>query len=204
MPETATITQTQEYDFSATTADGRHVDQALTASGVEEATLQAWDVIQQHQRNGVQIETARIEWSNDEGPQVSYIYDRTQGFEISKPEGLDLQNNPATFQMRTMEDAIRQQTPTQAVTQEHPHEHHQQLTFKPPARRATTSRKLHRLRLLTLCFFRHSCAHLERQTALFCAQLVHDPRKNLARSVHKVCTIRAQTVQKTCMIRARN
>jgi hypothetical protein len=123
--------QTQDYKFSAKATDGREVEQALTASSPDMATLQAWDVIQQHQRNGTEIQTARIDWSNDEGPQVSHIYDRTQGFELSRPDGVELQNNPAAGQMRNIEDNIRQQnqqtqpaTPAQVATLEHAHEHH--------------------------------------------------------------------------------
>ncbi len=130
MPEEQGNQHASDYQFSAKAIDGRDIDQTLTASSLEAATLDSWDVIQQHQRNGVQIQSARIDWTDADGPQVSYIYDRTQGFEISKPNGLDLENNSANYtagqQMRTMEDSIRQQTqppaPAHVATEQH-HRH---------------------------------------------------------------------------------
>jgi len=78
------------YKFSARTADGREMDQMLTAPNADVATRQSWDVIEEQDRNGTEIATARIEWSDEEGPQVSYIYDRQQGFELNRPWGIVL------------------------------------------------------------------------------------------------------------------
>jgi hypothetical protein len=130
MPEEQLTQNESAYQFSAKATDGRDIEQSLTAPSLEAATLESWDVIQQHQRNGVQIQSARIDWNDADGPQVSYIYDRTQGFELSKPAGLDLENNSATYdagqQMRTMEDSLRQQTqpagPAHLATEQH-HRH---------------------------------------------------------------------------------
>jgi hypothetical protein len=92
------------YTFSAKATDGRQVEQTLTAAGVEAATLEAWKIIQENQQSGMQIQSARIEWQNEEGPQVSHIYDRTQGFELSRPEGISF---PHEQQMAWLEQEAR-------------------------------------------------------------------------------------------------
>jgi hypothetical protein len=112
-PKFGTSEQTQDYKFMAKATDGREVEQALTASSPEMATLQSWDVIQQHHRHGDEIQSAKIEWTDTEGPQVSYIYNRAQGVEISRPGGIELAENlpgqqtqtPASAQVATVEHA---------------------------------------------------------------------------------------------------
>ena len=83
--------ETQAYRFSGKTTDGREVEQALTASNLDDASRQAWEAIQQQDRSGTQIASARLEWGNkQDGPQVEYLYDRNQGFEVNRPAGIKL------------------------------------------------------------------------------------------------------------------
>ena len=83
--------ETQAYRFSGKTTDGREVEQPLIASNLDDASRQGWEAIQQQDRSGTQIASARLEWENkQDGPQVEYLYDRNQGFEVSRPTGITL------------------------------------------------------------------------------------------------------------------
>jgi hypothetical protein len=95
------------YKFSVTTPAGRYsdrsFDQDITAPTVEDATRQSWDLIQEYDQNGTPIDSARIDWSDGEGPQVSYIYDRQQGFELDRPPGITLQAEKQRLSDRELE-----------------------------------------------------------------------------------------------------
>ena len=84
--------EVQTYRFSAKTTDGREIEQMVAASNVDVAARQGWDVIKETDQAGVQIASARLEWESKDGPQVEYLYDRKQGIETYRPEGITLSN----------------------------------------------------------------------------------------------------------------
>ena len=84
--------QQETYRFSAKTTDGKEIEQTVVASNVDVAGRQGWDVIRERDQSGVQIASARLEWeSKQDGPQVEYLYDRKQGIETYRPEGISSQ-----------------------------------------------------------------------------------------------------------------
>jgi hypothetical protein len=84
-------TAATEYKLVTTTSNGREQSDLIVDSDLTEATKQAWSVLQEKDQSGVQIEGAKLEWmSPEEGPLTEYFYDRQQGIEISRPEGIRL------------------------------------------------------------------------------------------------------------------
>jgi hypothetical protein len=87
-PNAAALT---EYKLVTTLPNGREQWDLIADSDLTQATQQAWGVLQEQDRSGVQVEAAKIEWeSPQDGPQTEYFYDRQQGFELSRPEGIRL------------------------------------------------------------------------------------------------------------------
>jgi hypothetical protein len=85
-----TIGEVQAYRFSAKTTDGREIEQMVAASNLYVAERQGWDAIRERDQSGVQIASAKLEWTDAEGPQVEYLYDKAQGFEVNRPSGITL------------------------------------------------------------------------------------------------------------------
>ncbi len=85
--------EAQTYRLSAKTTDGKEIEQTVAASNLDVAARQGWDVIKERDQAGVQIASARLEWDSKQGgPQVEYLYDRKQGIETYRPEGITLSN----------------------------------------------------------------------------------------------------------------
>lgn len=80
-----------EFTLVTTTVDGSTTGRRLNALDLDGAINETWGQIERLDDIGEQVAFARIEWEDPtEGPQVSYVYDRAQGFELSRPEGLRL------------------------------------------------------------------------------------------------------------------
>jgi hypothetical protein len=89
-------TENQAYKLSAKTTDGLEIGRTLAAPNVDAAARQAWQSIQDEDRKGLEIASARLEWESEEdGPEVEYLYDAKQGIETYRPEGITLSNERA-------------------------------------------------------------------------------------------------------------
>lgn len=120
-------TENQAYQLSAKTTDGLEIERTLAAPNVEAAARQAWQSIQDEDRKGLEIASARLEWESEEdGLQVEYLYDAKQGIETYRPEGITLSNERALVAQTINESqengALRVGTDQQSVIAEETNE----------------------------------------------------------------------------------
>jgi hypothetical protein len=81
----------QEYTVRLKTPGMGDVSVRLDAGDVSAATREAWSVIEEHDGlSAGALKSAQLEWEADQQPQVSYLYDREQGFEWDRPPGIKL------------------------------------------------------------------------------------------------------------------
>jgi hypothetical protein len=81
----------QEYTVRLKTPGMGDVSVRLDAGDISAATREAWSVIEEHDGlSAGALKSAQLEWEADQQPQVSYLYDREQGFESDRPPGIKL------------------------------------------------------------------------------------------------------------------
>lgn len=76
------------YNLVTTNAQGIEQRGIIEAASLTEAIHEAWRFVGQEDQKGEPVKRAQLEW--DGGNEVTYFYDRDQGFEVDRPAGVVL------------------------------------------------------------------------------------------------------------------